>query len=867
LTCAAGFAQQPRIDSVSPSQGPIAGGTMITVKGAGLAGAAITLDRVAITPLSQSDFEVRLQTPKHDNGYVVIAAVSGAGTAYGRFLYVPPAFATLPPGFITTIAGVGPYKGEFGPATGATMFPVGLAFDPSGNLYVAEPDYDTVSRIRHDGIIERFAGRGSNKENCCGDGGPAIDAYISYVKNIAFDRQGNLYLPDHAYRMRRVDAASGVITTIAGDGHPGFTGDGGPAATARIGLPAHIAIDNAGNIYFTDMQANRIRRIDPSGTITTFAGNGTHGFSGDGGPATAASYAIHDSDTGALAVDAAGNLYLGDFDNNCIRRIDAATGIITTFAHWTNGATDPLNAGFGSITSLAFDAAGNLYYGGSTRIVELSPAGTFLKAWGSINAIAFSPDGTSLDDVRFLSADGLVFDAGGNLLVSEVMSGRIRRLNFSSGTIETVAGLSPDTIGENGPAVGAVLALQIADCVIAPSGDLLVAEERIRRMRPDGDIITVAGHSFKGAQPADGVPALTANVRALAVHPNLDGSFDTAAFAATINHVDANGINHIVVGFSDCGYSGDGKVAKTLVNSLCQPWDVARDGDGNLFIADTNNNRIRRVDAKTGILSTFAGNGSPVNGKENRGHGTYCGDGGPALDACFNTPYSIVFDADGNLFVSDWANNRIRRIDRNGVITTFVQVTNVFNLSFDRWGRLYANQSARVVRFDKSGAMTVVAGSGVAGFSGDGGPALQAKMETLQQSTGVAVDGEGNLFFVDNANRRIRGVRYGALIAPPNATVQVSANGGTVRAVVRDAGGQPAPGVRVDFTAPATGATCTLSSSFAITDPSGTANVSCMPNCAAGTYNVTAQPLMTSSTASVPFTNAGGPCRRRAVRR
>src|SRR5512141_109497 len=136
LTCAAAFAQQPRIDSVSPSQGPIAGGTIITIRGASLAGAAITLDRAAIVPLSQSDSEVRLRTPPHDNGYVVIAAGSSAGTGYGRFLYVPPAFATLPPGFITTIAGVGQYKGEFGPATGATMFPVGLAFDPGGNLYV-----------------------------------------------------------------------------------------------------------------------------------------------------------------------------------------------------------------------------------------------------------------------------------------------------------------------------------------------------------------------------------------------------------------------------------------------------------------------------------------------------------------------------------------------------------------------------------------------------------------------------------------------------------------------------------------------------------------------------------------------------------
>jgi sugar lactone lactonase YvrE len=845
---------------VSPAQGPIAGGTTVTIAGANLGGAMVKLDRELLAPLSQSDGEIRLQMPAHDNGYVVLSAATAAGTAYARFLYIPPPFAELPPGTITTIAGVGRYKGEFGPAIEAMIDAKNIAFDARGNLYVGEPSYDTVSRIRPDGIIERYAGRGSNNADCCGDGGLAAEAYVGFPRGIAVDAAGNLFIADHTYRIRRVDAVTGLIATIAGDGHLGFSGDGGPAASARIGLPISIAADGNGNVYFTDMQANRIRRIDTAGVITTVAGNGTRGFGGDGGPATEASYAIHDSDTGALAADGNRALFLGDFDNNRIRRIDLQTGLITTFVKWSTSGSDPLNPN--SIEAIVVDGNGNVYYGGWSRIVKLDAAGALLKSWGS-GQQGWSPDGTPIDQIRFTSMEGLALDAAGNLLYSD--STKVRKLNFATGKVETIAGLFPEMIGEDGPALAAVLRLDIADCAIASSGELLVADGRIRRLTADGRIVTIAGRS-RGLtiDPIDNVPAVTAPVYALAIHPMANGEIDAIAFANPVNHIDANGINHVMVGFSDCGYSGDGSVAKNTINALCQPWDLDRDADGNVFIADMNNNRIRRIDAKTGILSTFAGKG-PVNGKENRGNGTFCGDGGPAQDACFNSPYSLAFDAGGNLFISDWANARIRRIDaKTGIITTFAEVFNPFNLTFDRWGRLYMNMRDRVVRFDPAGRMTTVAGSGVPGFSGDGGPALQARLETLQQSTGVAVDGDGNLFFVDNANRRVRAVRYGAVLAPPNPTVQAAASGSAIRATVRDGDGQPAPGVRVDFAVPTSGATCALANPFAITDANGVAAVSCTSNCVEGTYSVTARPLTATSSASVTLTNVA--CRRRPAR-
>jgi len=292
---------------------------------------------------------------------------------------------------------------------------------------------------------------------------------------------------------------------------------------------------------------------------------------------------------------------------------------------------------------------------------------------------------------------------------------------------------------------------------------------------------------------------------------------------------------------------------------------MARDRDRNLFVADTNNNRIRRIDAVTGKITTVAGNGGAVNGFEAYGNGKECGDGGPAIDACFNTPYGLVFDGDGNLFVSDnWS--IIRKIDTNGIISTYAAFP-ATKLRIDAAGSLFGAGGDQVGRFDRQGVLTVLAGGLGFGFSGDGGPARAAKLHGFGQSQGVAIDRDGNLFFVDAGNQRVRAIRYGAVLAPAGAAIQAAASGTTIRATVFHPNGRPAPSVRVDFTAPSAGATCALSSQFAVTDANGVATVSCTPGCAGGTYSVTARPLTATSTASVSFTNVARPCHQRAVRR
>ncbi|HYM61764.1 MAG TPA: IPT/TIG domain-containing protein, partial [Thermoanaerobaculia bacterium] len=609
FVCAAAFAQQPRIDSVSPSQGPIAGDTIVTITGANFAGAAVRLDRAVGSPISETDSEIRIQMPKHDNGYVVISVGNSAGVARTEYLYLPPRLDELQPGEITTIAGVGKYDHAFGRATEAMIHANGFDFDDAGNTYLTDNNANRIYVVHADGTIEPFAGSGA-AQGPAGDGGSALDAVISFPHNIALDDAGAMYVPDANNRIRRIDR-DGVITTIAGTGVRGFSGDGGPAIAAKIDNPSYIAADG-NDVFFIDFGNLRIRRIHlADGTILTLAGDGVAGFTGDGGPATSARFNEASPDDGGLLLDAAGNLYLLDARNGRIRRIDRQTGVIDTVLIVRDTKGNIVN----NVTAFALDRDGNMYYSYGGFIAKANPSGTTIAEWGHRDGPrGFSEDGSPATPAFYSQLNFLGIDRQGNVAFDDSSVGRLRRINGSTGLLETIAGMRPPIYAENGRATGAILVTSDGgDLDLTPSGELLIADTwnyRIRRLDRSGSLTTIAGNGTLDG-PADGVGATQTGVVALAVHA--DGTAMDVTPFGFVTRIGPDGIVHRVVkgigGGGNCGLTGDGGLARDA--TVCQPWDTARDRSGNLYIADTNNNRIRRIDAITGVITTVAGNGGP----------------------------------------------------------------------------------------------------------------------------------------------------------------------------------------------------------------------------------------------------------------
>jgi RHS repeat-associated protein len=271
-------------------------------------------------------------------------------------------------GIITTVAGNGSasYSGDGGPATQAALaMPAGLAFDIMGNLYITDSSNERIRKVDASGIITTVAGNGQCSPVHIGDGGPATQAPLCSPRDVTIDAFGNLYIAEFGtLRIRKVDT-NGVITTVAGNGYPGLSGDGGPATQATFWHPVGIATDNAGNLYIADESNARVRKVDVSGIITTVAGSGPQGsggYSGDGGPAIQATMGVGVED---VALDSTGNLYIADFWNSRIRKVDTS-GIITTFAGngtwgYAGDGGPATEAGLYLPMGVAVDVLGNLY--------------------------------------------------------------------------------------------------------------------------------------------------------------------------------------------------------------------------------------------------------------------------------------------------------------------------------------------------------------------------------------------------------------------------------------------------------------------------------------------------------------------------
>jgi sugar lactone lactonase YvrE len=621
-----------------------------------------------------------------------------------------------PTGALTPVAGTGTPgdSGDGGPALKAQVGGTdAIAVDPNSNLYIAEGWYGRIRKVGVDGIITTIAGIGPDGyyNNGAGDGGPALSAPLFFPYQVAADASGNVYIAEwNTPRIRKV-GTDGIITTAVGNGTVGYSGDGGPAAQAQIGAAWGLAVDSSGTLWFSDdvpgddiyPVVTHIRKVTPDGIVTTVAGTGVPGYSGDGGPALAAQL----YGPGQLAVDDSGNLYLPDNVN--IRKV-SADGAISTIAgngkYGYSGDGGPaVNAeltwsSYGQGLGVAVDTAGNLYIAdsGNNRVRKISPDQTISTVAGNGGGCCWATGDEPAMSAQLYSPVGVAVDASGNIFISDTYNGYIRKVT-PDGIVHFFAGVGV------GPQLGSLQSgVQAATeqlsfpagMVIGPNGNLYFADAgtaRVLMIAGDGIITTIAG---------DGGPVTFARLS----WPK-DIAFDQSGNLyiadsgnSLIRKVDANGVISTIAGSGVAGFSGDGQLALSAQFNV--PSGIAVGQNGSVYVSDTNNYRVRKIDP-TGVITTIAGTG--VAG--------FSGDGGPAVSAQLSYPTGIKVDAAGNLYIAD--NGAVRRITPDGTITS-------------------------------------IAGTGVSGYTGDGGPATSAHLNAW----GLAFDNSGNIYVASPAGNAVR---------------------------------------------------------------------------------------------------------------
>jgi sugar lactone lactonase YvrE len=599
-------------------------------------------------------------------------------------------------GVLTLVAGNGTtgFSGDNGPATTARLNgPAGIAVDSNGNLYIADTLNNRI-RMVSGGVISTVAGAGV--QGFSGDKGQATSALLSSPTGVAVDSNGNLYIADTLNRRVRQVASTGVINTVAGGGTSLL--ENASATKAQLANSFGIAVDSTGILYIADTDNNRIRKVT-GGVIATVAGSGTQGFSGDNGPATSAKLALP---TG-IALDSNGNLYIADSDNNRIREV--SNGVITTAAGGRSSLGDngpATSAQINSPTGVAIDSAGNLYIAdfGDSRIRKVSNAVITTVAGNATPG--FSGDNGPAASAQLSNPYGLAIDRAGTLYTADSSNNVIRKV--SNGVITTVAGNgTPGFSGDNGPAINAQLASP-AGVAMDSAGNLYIADtlNNLIREVSNGVITTVVGNGTPGFS-GDSGPAISAQLNAPSgIAVDSVGNLYIADSANNRIREVSGGVINTLAGVGTPGFSGD---AGPAINAqLYAPSGIAVDSAGNLYIADTFNDAIREV--SNGVIATVAGNGSPGFG----------GDNGPATGAQLNNPYGLAVDSAGNLYIADTTGQRIRKVSSSGAIST-------------------------------------VAGNGTPGFSGDTGPAINAQ---LDNPYGLAVDSAGKVYIADFDNNRVR---------------------------------------------------------------------------------------------------------------
>lgn len=697
--------------------------------------------------------------------------------------------------FFTHLAG--PVEGNADGIGSAAHFnkPKGTAVDSSGNIYVADTDHHTIRKITPAGVVTTLAGLADNSGNTDGAGSAAR---FNYPSGVAVDNTGNLYVADEGNHTIRKISPTGVVTTLAGS--PGVSISGwsssgdGIGSAARFMFPKSVAVDSAGTLYVSN--TNAIRKISPTGVVTTLAG--LYGSSGsDDGTGLAARFDLPDG----VAVDSAGYVYVADTHNNTLRKI-SPTGEVTTLAgvspstagRDSSGSIDGTGsaARFAGPSGVTVDSAGTIYVtemGNTLR--KISPLGvvTTLAGLPLPYSTGESVDGTG-STARFNQPSGLAVDGTGNLYVADSGNKTIRKVT-AAGTVTTLAGSPNDNhhVPGNADGVAAAARFDNPTGVAADSaGNVYCADQynhTIRKISPAGLVTTLAGLSGSGGN-ADG-----AGSAARFMHPHgvaVDSS--GTVFVADMG-------NGTIRKISPVG------VVTTLAGQLSSPMGVAVDRAGYVYVAAGGDNTIRKISA-SGEVATLAG--APPSSVSLDSWGSRDGTGSAAR---FYDPYGVAVDSAGSLYVTDTGNNTLRKISPSGVVTTLAgsaglgasvdgtgSVARFFwpmGVAVDSTGYIFVTDagSNTVRKISPTGVVTTLASR--PGYYYGGSADGVGSTAQFNGPRGVAADSAGILYVADTYTNAIR---KGQLAGPPVITTQplgqTAATGATVQFSVT-AGAVPAP--------------------------------------------------------------------------
>jgi sugar lactone lactonase YvrE len=634
-----------------------------------------------------------------------------------------------------------------------------------------------------------------------GDGRLAINAGLQEPFGIVQDRAGNIYVSDFSANRVRKIAPNGVISTFAGTGISGFTGDGGPANAAEISYPNGLVVDSAGDVIIADGGNARIRKVDPTGIITTIAGTGVFGDTGDGGPAIQAEI----GQAFGMWIDNSGNIFFADVGNCVVRRIDSAAIIHAVAGDFAAGCgyngdgilatTATLNLPRG----VATDPTGNVYIADTQnhRVRKVDTSG-IISTFAGTGTSGFSGDGGLATLANIGSPRGLTFRQG-TLYISNAGSSRIRFVPLSSNIINTYLGSSYGYDGDNNPPLSTQMSTGTA-IIFNSRGSMVFVDTYNARLRTvSGTVVKTIAGGFTG----DGNRGTSATlVLPEAIAFDKTGNYYVADYGANrIRKVNTTGKITTVAGTGVSGYTGDGGAATSA--TLYLPAGVAVDGSGNIFIADDGNNVIRKIDT-TGTINTFAADASfsglwnmtadslgnlyvadlgtcviwkiTPAGAVTSVAGTaftcgYAGDGGPATSAQLNSPYGVAVDRNGNIYIGDSGNNRIRKVSATGNIQTIAgdgncgftgdggsstsaEVCFPEGVAVDALGNVYlADEGNLRVRKISQGIINTVGGSGLPGYNGDGLPALNTNLDDV---VALGIGRQNTVYLVDDQQTQIR---------------------------------------------------------------------------------------------------------------